>query len=53
MKCFSSEIQDPSNVAPSNLSFVRIYAQSISAGFYGILITFSVDEYVEVLLDKL
>ena len=30
----------PPNIGPSNLSFVRIYAQGVLTGFYGIMMTF-------------
>ena len=39
LKCFSSRIEVPPvspNIDPSNLPFVRIYAQGVLTGFYGI-----------------
>ena len=35
---FLPNISPPLNIGPSNLSFVRIYAQGVLTGFYGILI---------------
>ena len=37
LKCFSFRVHlHPANIGPSNLSFVRIYAQAVLTGFYGI-----------------